>query len=293
MKNAPFRHAVEYALFLPFYGLVRVLPHAASRRVGAALGALAHRLDRRRRRIASDNLAHAFPERSEAERARLVAGCFRHFGAAFVDALSALRFDQVELCSRTTIHGLEHLTAAVERGRGVIALGAHYGNWEIIHPTIARAVGPIASVGRPPDNPHMARIVAALRRRFGNRSLEKRGAVREMFRVLKSGGRLGLLLDQRVRPEEAIAVEFFGRPAWTSPIVARLAQKTGAAVVPVFGDHLSGGRYRVDFYPALLADGKESDAATLAFTARCLALCEVTIRAAPEKWLWLHDRWKS
>ena len=292
MKDAPVRHAVEYALFLPFYGLVRLLPHTANRRLGAALGALAYAADGRRRRIARENLRHAYPQLAEDERARIVRACFRHFGAAFVDALSALRFDLVELCRRTSIEGLDHLVAAQERGRGVIALGAHLGNWEIIHPTIARAAGPIASVGRPPDNPHLAPIVEGLRSRFGNRSLEKRGAVREMFRVLKDGGRLGLLLDQRVRAEEAIAVPFFGRPAWTSPIVARLAQKTGAAVVPVFGDHLPGGRYRVEFRSPLVAGSDESDAATLAFTAECLAVCEAEIRRAPEKWLWLHDRWK-
>ena len=293
MKNAPVRHALEYALLLPFHGLVRALPHPASRPLGAALGALAHLVDRRRRRIASGNLAHAFPETSAAERARLAAACFRHFGASFIDTLSALRFDQIELCRRTTIGGLEHLVAAVERGRGVIALGSHFGNWEIVPATIARAVCPIASVGRPPDNPHVARIVDELRTRFGNRALEKRGAVREMFRILRSGGTLGLLLDQRVRADEAIAVPFFGRPAWTSPIVARLAQKTGAAVVPVFGDHLPGGRYRVDFHPALVAGDDPSDDATLAFTARCVGVCEATIRAAPERWLWLHDRWKA
>lgn len=293
MKDAPVRHAAEYALFLPFHALVRALPHPASRRLGAALGALASGVDRRRRRIARENLAHAFPEKSAAERERIVAGCFRHFGAAFVDALSALRFDLVELCQRTEIVGQEHVVAAEERGRGTIYLGAHFGNWEIIHPTVARAGGPIASVGRPPDNPHVARVVERLRTRFGNRSLEKRGAVREMFRVLRAGGRLGLLLDQRVRAEEAIAVPFFGRPAWTSPIVARLAAKTGAAVVPVFGDHAPGGRYRVEFHAPLFAAERESPEATLELTARCLALCEPVIRAAPEKWLWLHDRWRA
>jgi KDO2-lipid IV(A) lauroyltransferase len=292
MTNAPVRHAVEYALLLPFLGLVRALPHGASRQLGAALGGLALRVDRRRRRIGAENLAHAFPERSEAERARLLAACFRHFGAAFVDGLSAQRFDQVAFCERTTISGLEHLTAAVELGRGVILLGAHHGNWEIIPPTLARASGPVVSVGRPPDNPHVARLVDRLRERFDNRVIDKRGAVREMFRVLKSGGRLGILLDQRVRADEAIAVPFFGRPAWTSPIVARLALKTGAAVVPAFGDHLPDGRYRVDFHPAMFAAGEESDAATLEFTARCIALFEATIRLAPDKWLWMHDRWK-
>ena len=292
MKDAPVRHAVEYALFLPWHGLVRLLPHGASRRLGAALGALAYGVDRRRRRIARQNLAHALPEKSGAERERIVRACFRHFGAAFVDALSSLRFDLVELCRRTTISGMEHVVAAEARGRGIIFLGAHFGDWEIIHPTVARASGPIASVGRPPDNPHVAKIVERLRTRFGNRSLEKRGAVREMFRILKGGGRLGLLLDQRVRADEAIAAPFFGRPAWTSPIVARLAAKTGAAVVPCFGDHLPRGRYRVEFHPALHSDGREDPQATLELTTRCLAECESVIRAAPEKWLWLHDRWK-
>lgn len=293
MKNAPVRHALEYAAALPLLALVGVLPHTANRRLGAALGTLAFHLDRRRRRIADDNLRHAFPERSAAERRALLRACFRHFGSVFLDALSSLREELADLCERTTVVGLEHLLAAEARGKGVIVLGAHLGNWEIVPPTVVRAVGPIAAVGRPPDNPHLAKVVERLRTRFGNRALGKRGAVRDMFRELKSGGRVGLLLDQRVRAEEAIAVPFFGRAAWTSPIVARLAAKTGAAVVPVFGEPLPRGRYRVEFLPALVADGVESDQATLDFTRRCLEIAERAIRAAPEQWLWLHDRWKA
>ncbi|MGH7338325.1 MAG: lysophospholipid acyltransferase family protein, partial [Myxococcota bacterium] len=258
----------------------------------AALGAAAYHVDRRRRTIARANLAHAFPEKSAAERERIVAACFRHFGAAFVDALSTLRLDLVELCRRTTVTGLEHVVAAEERAKGVIFLTAHFGNWEIAPTTVVRASGPVASVARPPDNPHVAKFAERLRTRFGNRLLDKRGAVREMFRLLHAGGRLGLLLDQRVRASEAIAVPFFGRPAWTSPIAARLAARTGAAVVPCFGDHRPLGRYAVEFHPALVADASDSPEATLEFTTRCLAVCERAIRAAPEKWLWLHDRWK-
>ena len=126
-----------------------------------------------------------------------------------------------------TLVGLERLAEADERGRGVIVLSAHFGNWEIVPPMVALARGPMASVGRPADNPYVDREIQALRTRFGNRSLDKRGAVREMFRVLREPGRLGLLIDQRVRAEEAIDVPFFGRPALTSPIVARLEQVTG------------------------------------------------------------------
>ena len=292
MKQAPLRHAVEYGLFLPFAATLRTLPHGASRQLGAALGALAHLTDRRRRRIALANLRQAFPERESAELERWVGDCFRHFGAAFADALSAVRFDRVELCRRVTAEGLEHLAAAEAAGRGIIVLSAHYGNWEIVPPFIALARGPMASVGRPADNPHFERTVMRLRTRFGNRALDKRGAVRDMFRVLREGGRLGLLIDQRVHPSEAIDVPFFGRPALTSPIVARLAQKTGAPVVPVFGQHLPRGRYRIEFAPPLVAASADDEQATFAFTRRCLEVCESVIGREPPQWLWLHNRWK-
>lgn len=292
MKNAPLRHGLEHALFLPFQGLLRALPHASSRAFGARLGALAHAADRQRRRIADENLRFALPELDATARARLVGDCFRHFGAAFADALSAGRFELADYCRRGEVHGLEHLAAAEARGRGVLVLSAHFGNWEATPFYVAIATGPIAVVGRAADNPHFDRVVRALRCRFGNEVLDKRGAVREMFRRLKERGRLGLLIDQRVRPEEAIDVPFFGRPAWTSPIVARLALKTGAPILPIFGDHLPQGRYRIDFLPPIVPSGRDDEATTFELTRHCLAVCEQVVRRAPERWLWLHRRWK-
>jgi len=292
VKDSPLRHRAEYAAYWPVSRLLRGLPHAASRRLGAALGSAAFRIDGRRRRIALDNLAHALPQLAARERRRLAAACFRHVGASFCDAVSATRFDPVELCRHVTLAGLEHLGAAEARGRGVIVLSAHYGNWEIVPPIVALARGPMASVGRPADNPWIDREIQALRGRLGNRSIPKRGAVRELFRILGEGGRVGLLIDQRVRPSEGIDVPFFGRPALTSPIVARLALRTGAAIVPAFGDHLPGGRYRVDILPALEVAEADDEAGVRELTRRCLEVCEAVIRRAPERWLWLHRRWR-
>jgi len=292
MKDAPVRHAFEYAAIWPLLGLLRALPHGAARVLGRHLGALAHALDASRRATARDNLAHAFPELAPEERARLARECFRHFGAAFCDALSSVRFDRVELCRRVTIEGLEHLMAAEREGRGVVLLSAHFGNWEIVPHTVSLARGPMSMVGRPADNPHVDREIRSIRERFDNRMLDKRGSVRELFRVLRAGGRVGLLIDQRVRAEEAIDVPFFGRPALTSPIVARLALKTGAPIVLAFGDHLPGGRYRVEFRPPIEAGDVDDEAATFELTRRCLEACEAVIRGAPERWLWLHRRWK-
>ncbi len=292
MKNAPIRHALEYSLALPLLGAIKLLPHSSARRLGALLGALVAALARDRRRLIRDNLAHALPELSTARRAEIAADCFRHFGAAFVDALSMRRFDAPDLCRRVDWDGLEHLIAAERAGKGVIVLSAHFGNWEIAANAVGALHGPMSAVGRPVDNPHIDRLVQAVRTRYGNRSLPKRGAVREMFRVLAAGGRLGLLIDQRVRAEEAIDVPFFGRPALTSPVVARLALKTGAPVVPIAGHHLPSGRYRVVLDPPIWPEGRDDPETTFSFTRRCLEAGEQAIRRHPEQWLWLHDRWK-
>lgn len=295
MKNAPVRHAVEYGAFALFQGVVRALPHPASRTLGGALGALAGRLDRRRRRTADENLAAAFPGLLPAERRRITRACFRHFGASFCDALSSLRFDGPELLARLELVGWDNFARAAELGhrhgggKGTIVLGSHFGNWEVVPAAIALTVGPMSSVGRRADNPHFDRVIQRLRIRYGNVSLDKRGAVREMFRLLERGGRLGLLIDQRVRAEEGIDVPFFGRPALTSPIVARLSQRTGAAVVPVFGEELPGGRYRVEALPPMLPEAGDDD---VTLSQRYLSLLEERARSRPELWLWLHDRWK-
>ncbi|HSM14037.1 MAG TPA: lysophospholipid acyltransferase family protein [Thermoanaerobaculia bacterium] len=292
MKNAPVRHALEYAALWPFLRLLRALPHGASRALGAGLGGLAHALDGHRRRVALGNLAQALPELPAGERARIARGSFRSIGAAFCDALSAARFDRVELCRRVTLVGLEHLAAAEAPGRGVVLLTAHYGTWEIAPQAVSQARGPLAVVGRPADNPHVDREIRALRERFGNRMLDKRGSVRELFRILRGGGRVGLLIDQRVRPEEGIDVPFFGRPALTSPIVARLALRTRAPIVLVFAEPEPEGRYRVEIHPAIEPEGPDDDAATYELTRRCLEACERVIRARPERWLWAHRRWR-
>ncbi|MCB9378488.1 MAG: lysophospholipid acyltransferase family protein [Holophagales bacterium] len=292
MKNAPVRHALEYAFALPVLGLVAILPHAAVRRLGAALGALAGRLVARRRRLVLDNLRQAFPELSAEERQSVASACFRHFGAVFLDSLAMVRFSPPELCDRIDWEGFDHLVEAERAGRGVIYLSAHFGNWEAAANGVGALRGPVAVVGRPVDNPHVDRLVHDLRTHFGNRLLPKRGSVRDMFRVLASGGRLGLLIDQRVRADESIDVPFFGRPARTSPIVARLALKTGAAVVPIAAHHLPGGRYRVVVDPPIWPEGRDDPENSFAFTRRCLEAGESAIRRHPEQWLWMHDRWK-
>ena len=293
MKRRPVRHRLEIALFLAGEGLLRALPHGAARRLGAALGGAAHAADRRHRELVRRNLGRAFPDWSAAERDGAALACFRHFGAAFCDTVSALRLDAGALCRRTESSGWEHLRTAEAAGRGVLLMSAHLGHWEIASWAVAAFHGPIHAMGRPADNPRFDAWLERLRTRFGNVSIPKHGSVRGILRGLASGARVGLLIDQRVRPRDGILVPFFGRPAWTSPLLARLALRTGAPIVPVLGDLASGDGYRVTFLPAVESPAESDEAAVAELTRRCLAVVEEGVRATPERWFWLHDRWKG
>jgi Kdo2-lipid IVA lauroyltransferase/acyltransferase len=315
VKHAPIRHRLEYGAYLAFKGIIRALPHAAARPLGAVLGALACRLDRRHREVAAANLALAFPALAATERRRLVTACFRHFGAALFDLISSERFDAVELCRRFSYEGWEHLDRAERLGRGVFLLGAHHGYWEISGRPIGLYRGVLHTVARPADNPHLERELSRLRRSLGYAVLPKRGAARRMLQVVRAGGRVGILPDQRVQEREGILVPFFGHPALTTPVLARLSLRDRCPVVPVFAYPEPGGRYRMVIRPPILpeeaaaagadavgadqaeandptpAGGEDTGTAVAALTRRYLEVIEREIRDHPEMWLWMHRRW--
>lgn len=302
MKDAPVRHLVEYTAYLGVKGVVRALPHTAARAAGRRIGTLAWRLLGRHRRIAEDNLAHALPELAADERRRIARGAFEHFGMAMTDSVSAGRFDLEELCRRLDLIGWERLQeaealAAERSGGGLLVLTAHLGLWEMsAYPTGVYG-GPLHVIGRPLDNPWLDRELVRSRQRFGNDLISKHGAVRRILKALGKGHRVGLLIDQRARAGEGIWVPFFGRPAFTTPILARLSLRTGTPVVPLYGFAVTGGRYRVEVAPAIdpedvTADGFEGDAAVAELTRRYMADAERMIRRHPDQWLWMHERWK-
>jgi KDO2-lipid IV(A) lauroyltransferase len=301
VKDAPVLHAVEYAAYRAAKGVLRAAPHATVRRLGAALGEAAWQLDRRHRRIALDNLALALPELEAGERRRIARRCFRHFGAAICDSVSAVRFDLVEMCRRVTLEGWDHVLEARRRAAplGVFAMTAHLGLWEMGAHSFGTYAGPLHVVGRPLDNPRLDRELVEQRRRFGNELLLKRGAARGMIRGIQAGENVALLIDQRVQPHEGIEVPFFGRPAWTTPVLARLSLRLGAPVLPIYSLPRPGGRYHVRVEPPIVppeqprgAPDADRDAAVRDLTARYLADMEREIRRRPELWLWMHRRWR-
>lgn len=283
-------HRLQHGAYLLLKGLVRALPHAAARPLGAGLGTLAWRVSARRRRLALSNLGQAFPEMSPPELRRTIRACFQHFGALLGDILSVGRFDGVELCRRVRLEGWERLAEAEAKGRGLILLAAHFGSFELLAHYVALFHGGMHVVMRPTDNPLLDRELIQGRERFGNITLSKRFVARKMARVLRDRGRTVILIDHRVPRRQGIDVPFFGRPAITSTLPARLSLLSGAPAVPIFAYPRPAG-FRVVVRAPIEPEGSGPQAVA-ALTHRYSEAVEREVRTAPHLWWWMHDRWK-
>ena len=293
MKDAPIRHRLEYLAYLPIRAVLSSMPVSLARRSGAALGDVVFRLDRRRRHLALDNLSRAFPERPAAERESIARDSYRHLGSSLFNTFAGLRLSREELCERITIEGFEHLIDAEAMGRGVILLSAHLGTWEVAAWALALSGRPVHVIGRPADNPHLDREMRRIREHWGNQMIVKRGAARSSIRVLRKGGYLALLVDQHAGTKSAVRLPFFGRPAWTSTLPARLSVKSGAPVVPGYGYLEPGGRYRMTVREPIVPPDRPDGDALVELTKRYVDAGEREIRLRPGEWMWMHRRWRD
>jgi len=191
--------------------------------------------------------------------------------------------------------GLEHYTNARNRGKGVLVLTGHLGAWELSSFYHSLAGYPMGMVIRRLDNPLVDRFVNRIRCLHGNRVLHKDDFARGLIGAMRAGETVGILMDTNMTPPQGVFVPFFGVPACTASGLARVALKTGAAVLPGFLVWEEAERqYVLHFYPELaLADTGDSESDTIDNTARLTAVLEQAIRRYPSQWLWMHRRWKT
>lgn len=243
-------------------------------------------------RLARANLAASFPEKTDAEIDAILRGMWDNLGRTLGEYSHLKKIHCHGESPRLTISGGEHVTAALVRGKGLLLVSGHLGNWEIL-PIAGRQFGLNgASVVRPANNPYVNAWLEKRRTQFGMSELVSKGAqgTRRIYALLRKGACVCLLADQRA--SEGIQVPFFGRDALTTPAPALLALKLGVPIVPVSNERVGGARFRVRAYPAI--DVPNSGDATqdlILLTAAINTFLEERVRAAPEQWLWIHRRW--
>ncbi len=274
-------------------GVIDVLPEALVPKCGAAVGWLAWLVDGRHRRVALENVAAALPDLTPRQRRAIVRGSFKHFGRLLFELLKFSTLPVERMIERAEFEGEERVQAAYAQGKGVLFVTGHFGFWEIHAMAHGKRFQPIGLLARALDNPDLNALLESIRQRTGNFVIYRQGTIRRVMRALQEGKGVAVLIDQHVQARDAVSVDFFGRPANTTPAVAALALRTGAPVVPVFAVPIGGGRYRMIYEPPVEAPPAGSPDAIREYTQRCTQALETWVRRYPAMWLWMHRRWRD
>ncbi len=280
-KTKP-RHYIEAVLIYALPSLLRPLPFAWRVSLGGAMLGFAVRVVPTLRRRIMHNIALVMPEKM-ADKA-FIKQISRHIGRGFMVLFYSKDYHK-QLCGVKMAEGaFDEIKAAQAAGKPVIIVSGHFGEWEAIRVMLSRAGMPSASIYREARNPiferHFAKAMAV-----GGAGLFQTGlkGTRKMLRHLKAGGIMTVLLDQRVN--EGAVLDFMGHPALSSPIMAELALKTGALLVPVYAPILADGQVELRVEPAL----PHGEPAQMIQAVNDSLSAQVLAR--PEQWYWLHNRW--
>ncbi len=282
-------YRLEAAGVALFMALMRALPvETASGLVGGLMRRIGPRLGASRKALR--NIERAFPAMGDAERRAVLAEAWENFGRTMAEYVHlkgmADRFeDHIEMI------GGEHLAALATDGRPGIAVTGHFGNWELAALACARHGLELTFVYRAPNNPWVDRWLADARSFLGGRMVPKgKLAAKELIATMRAGGHAGLLVDQKLN--EGIPVPFLGRDAMTGTVMADMALRYDAPVVPIKVTRLNGARFRVEAFPPVeFARTGDMKADVAAAMLRINDMLSDWVRRTPGQWLWQHRRW--
>jgi KDO2-lipid IV(A) lauroyltransferase len=270
------------------------IPLAVRREIFKAISPVIYHFSPARRRIAMDNLRCAYPEKSAPDLIKIAKGVYRNIG------IVAAEFFQIPSLTRKNIHGLvdceglENLSRAMTKNKGLLLFTAHLGNWELTAALLALLGQPLSIIYRPLDSQILENLVTCVRACKGNKPVPKDRAMMQIFRSIKKNEIVGTLLDQNMTRQQGVFVDFFGKPSCTANGLAILALHTEAPVIPAFMVRMQNGKYRFVIgkeVEVINTGNLEADIFTN--TQNFTRIIEDFVRRYPDQWLWIHQRWRT
>lgn len=280
MKNI--RYGIEAFVLIIFYGLCDILPVAMASNLGGWLGrTVGPRLAASRK--ARNHIHESLPEITDSEIERHVAGMWDNLGRVIAEYPHLQEIGK----NRVTLNGTDIIKTSLAQNKPVILFGAHLANWEVMAPAVYTQLGvKLGLVYRAPNNPISDKLLDYARSLHGQlKTLPKsKTGTRHLVQALKDGESIGILIDQKYN--EGMPVNFFGRPAMTSPAFVQLARKYQATLIPFHCVRHKDCEFTITFEDPLDTDGADHAVITKAHER-----LESWIEARPGEWMWLHRRW--
>lgn len=292
-KIKAFRHRVEYLFMLGIMKLAQSVSLKTTHRIANGMGWFTFNILRVRRDVVRENLAHAFPDKSESERVDIALRTYKNFSKMVLEYIRFPVLDKETILSLVEVDGIDAFDWIKENGKGGVLVAGHFGNWELMGAAIAQMGYEIAFLVGEQHNKAVDAKMNEYRELMGIRIIHMGVAVRGVIKTLRRGGMVALLSDQDAR-REGIFVDFFGRPASTPQGPAVFALKTKAPILFGSAIRLPNGRHRVEAKILKFdhLDGVTPEnirEVTQAYTS-CL---EDAVRRYPDHWFWMHKRWKT
>ena len=292
--------AIQASVFYALIFVASLLPASITYRIGGIVGLLIPLILPKRRAIAIDNISLALPymkkhhlwNSSCDDPCLLARETFKNLGRSLMEVCRLYLGRGEDIFSKIELRGVEHYNAARLRGKGVVFLTGHCGNWELLALAFCRIFNASMSVvARRQNNPYLNRMVEIMRERYNNSVIYKQGAVKGIISVLRKGGHIGLLADQVVFPEDGALIDVLGRKAWASKAPVIIANKTGTPFLPAF-IHREGENHVITIYPEHHFSGDMTDEGIKEETQSLSGYVENFVVAHPTQWYWVHRRWK-
>lgn len=291
-----FKHQLIYYSARGLMALLQALPYPTVGRLGLFFGWVVFVLSKRERGRILKNLETAYGDAmTPEERKEMARQVFRNLGRNIFEAVQWLGWPPEKIRSQiTVVYGEEELKAALARGKGVFAVSAHLGNWELMAAHLT-GLGPTSGIAQNLYDARFDRIVTDFRvKNLGLVRMIKRGlALRGTLEALGQGHFMAALCDQDTG-KDGVFVPFYGKLAWTQTGVARIAQRTGAALVPVFVVRGRDGRYEMHVEKGIWVSAEgDKERNVLEAVADFTRTIEKYVREYPDQWVWMHERWKT
>lgn len=264
--------------------------------VARNIACLGYIIARKQRKVAVESLTIAFgKEKSKEEIEKIAKDCFYFMAKAGIEMMSLVERRQL-LRKRVEIAGKDNLDNALAKGKGVILVSAHFGNFPLMMARLALAGYKISGIMRAMRDSRAEKIFLAKRNRFSIKTIYSQPrsvCVNDTIAALRNNELVFIPIDQNFG-SGGIFVDFFGRKAATATGPVVFAQRTKATILPCFIVRQKDDTHKIIFEPALnLEEGRDAQETVLTNIQRLTNIIESYIRRFPAEWGWVHRRWKS
>ncbi len=286
---------LEFGLAWIVLKALGLLPFGTAQRVGEWTGSAMYFAWPNLRRVGMRNLELSFPSHNPMQRITILRQAYRNLGRQLGEFSHFPKLNDQRIREIVEYEGLEHYLEARRAGRGVIILTGHVGSWELSSYAHSLYGYPMLFLSRPLDNRRVESLIDRYRTGGGNHAIPKSDSVRRLAAALKRGETIGILMDLNMQQHEGVFCDFFGIPACTTPIIAALATRFYAAVLPGFLIwQPARRRHLLKFYPPVpLIQTQAPDSDLMKNIALYNTILEQHIRSFPDQWFWVHKRWHT